>query len=63
MSTAGHDGRMSEDYLLPVTTATRERDRAPELALLPIGSFEQHGDFLPLTTDTIIAVTDRKSVV
>lgn len=25
------------------------------MAVLPVGSFEQHGDFLPLTTDTVVA--------
>jgi creatinine amidohydrolase len=40
-----------------ITTATSrdEQDRAPRVAVLPVGSFEQHGDFLPLTTDTIVA--------
>src|SRR6185369_345515 len=32
-----------------------ERERDARVALLPIGSFEQHGDYLPLTTDTIVA--------
>lgn len=26
-----------------------------QMAVLPVGSFEQHGDVLPLTTDTIVA--------
>ena len=40
-----------------ITTATSrdEADRAAPLALLPVGSFEQHGDYLPLATDTLVA--------
>jgi creatinine amidohydrolase len=41
--------------LLPTTTSADERRRNASTAILPIGSYEQHGDFLPLTTDTIIA--------
>lgn len=29
--------------------------RGSKIAVLPIGSFEQHGDILPLSTDTIVA--------
>ncbi|MFD1529069.1 creatininase family protein [Pseudonocardia aurantiaca] len=43
--------------LLPSDTTLDERDRAATVALLPIGSFEQHGPHLPLTTDTVIAAT------
>jgi creatinine amidohydrolase/Fe(II)-dependent formamide hydrolase-like protein len=32
------------------------------LALLPIGSFEQHGPYLPLVTDTLIATVISESI-
>lgn len=40
-----------------ISTATShdEAVRASDVAVLPIGSFEQHGEHLPLATDTLIA--------
>jgi creatinine amidohydrolase len=43
--------------LLPADTTLDARDRGTAVALLPIGSFEQHGPYLPLTTDTLVAST------
>ncbi len=41
--------------LLTTATASDIADRASPVAVLPVGSFEQHGDHLPLTTDTLVA--------
>jgi creatinine amidohydrolase len=43
------------DHFLPTATTSDEKERAAECAVLPVGSFEQHGDYLPLITDTAIA--------
>jgi creatinine amidohydrolase len=42
---------------LPLATTTDEQRRGAQVAILPVGSFEQHGEFLPLVTDTVIATT------
>jgi creatinine amidohydrolase len=36
-------------------TSKDETERDASVAILPIGSFEQHGDYLPLITDTVVA--------
>ena len=41
--------------LLTTATSTDVGDAAPDVAVLPVGSFEQHGSHLPLITDTAIA--------
>ncbi|MFF5390477.1 creatininase family protein [Streptomyces sp. NPDC013012] len=41
--------------LLPTATSIDVQEQQPQVAVLPIGSFEQHGKYLPLITDTAIA--------
>src|SRR5215471_8650102 len=48
--------------LVPTSTTTDERVRQAKIAILPIGSFEQHGPYLPLTTDTLVACAISKAI-
>lgn len=48
--------------LLPQGTTEDVRAQRAEAAILPIGSFEQHGPYLPLVTDTVIACSIAREV-
>ncbi|AVT38022.1 creatininase family protein [Plantactinospora sp. BB1] len=48
--------------LVTAATATDETERDAKIALLPVGSFEQHGDFLPLITDTVVACAVARDI-
>lgn len=41
---------------------TRGADVSRQVAVLPVGSFEQHGPFLPLATDTLIACAVAREI-
>ncbi|MEU3018674.1 MULTISPECIES: creatininase family protein [unclassified Nocardiopsis] len=47
---------------LPGSTSEEERARGARVALLPVGSLEQHGPHLPLTTDTVVACAVARSL-
>jgi len=49
------------DLPLPPTSSTDAEARAT-IAMLPVGSFEQHGAHMPLATDTLIAVAVANAV-
>ncbi|MFE3986560.1 creatininase family protein [Nocardia tengchongensis] len=48
--------------LLTAATSEEIRSTQPQVAVLPIGSFEQHGRFHPLITDTVIASAIAKRI-
>jgi len=50
------------NHILPTATTSDEKVRGAACAVLPIGSFEQHGEYLPLITDTIIASTIAREI-
>ncbi|NIY64380.1 creatininase family protein [Streptomyces malaysiensis] len=54
---SGSGTRPQTGKMLPTRTTEEVRADGADVAVLPIGSFEQHGAFLPLATDTVIACT------
>lgn len=48
--------------LITTATSSDESERAASVAVLPVGSFEQHGAHLPLVTDTVVACAIAKAV-
>nr|WP_051468249.1 creatininase family protein [Actinomadura oligospora] len=49
-------------HLLPTATTADERELNASVAILPAGSFEQHGPFLPLVTDTVVACAISREI-
>ena len=58
---SGSGARTVAHGVMPADTTEDVRTRgagvSAQVAVLPVGSFEQHGPFLPLATDTLIACT------
>src|SRR3954454_1774573 len=52
--------------LMPTDTTEDVRARgagvSTQIAVLPVGSFEQHGAFLPLATDTLVACAVAREI-
>lgn len=48
--------------LITIATAEDERQRDAAVAIMPVGSFEQHGAYLPLVTDTVVACAIAREV-
>ncbi|MEU1040376.1 creatininase family protein [Streptomyces sp. NPDC005907] len=57
---------MVGNSLAPADTSQDVRDRmdgaARQVAVLPVGSFEQHGAYLPLATDTLVACAIARGI-
>lgn len=63
MDGVGRAGRkLTGMEILPRVTSAQVGDARARVAILPVGSFEQHGAHLPLTTDTLIACAIAEAV-
>ncbi|MER6633674.1 creatininase family protein [Streptomyces sp. NPDC000987] len=62
----GSGARTAAYGLVPTDTAEEVRTRgagvSTQVAVLPVGSFEQHGPFLPLATDTLVACAVAREI-
>jgi creatinine amidohydrolase len=52
----------SMDSVISTATSFDESSRHAKVALLPVGSFEQHGRYLPLATDTLVACAIAREI-
>lgn len=58
---------MSSSSLVPTDTTADVRQRGAraagrQVAVLPVGSYEQHGPYLPLATDTLVACAISREI-
>ncbi|MFH9405079.1 creatininase family protein [Streptomyces sp. NPDC017638] len=61
-SGARTDGWKAAHGVLPADTTEDVRTRDARVAVLPVGSFEQHGPYLPLATDTLVACAVARGI-
>ncbi|WP_326758473.1 creatininase family protein [Streptomyces phaeochromogenes] len=65
-NSGGSEIRLTVSGQLPTDTTEDVRSRgagaARQVAVLPVGSFEQHGAYLPLSTDTLVACAIAQEV-
>lgn len=63
---SGSGARAAAYGLLPTDTTEEVRTRgagvSTQVAVLPVGSFEQHGPYLPLATDTLVACAVAREI-
>ena len=63
---SGSGARAAAYGVVPADTAEDVRTRgagvSAQVAVLPVGSFEQHGPYLPLATDTLVACAVAREI-